>query len=58
MLYRLKISRKETKETQHWLLLLKEANAAHEVINDLLKESDELKKILSSMINKLSVYSA
>jgi four helix bundle protein len=53
-LLRLKISRKEAKESVYWLRLLKELNSkAHETnIQMLINEGQELRKILSSMINK------
>lgn len=53
-LMRVKISRKEAKESIYWLRLLYETNRITE--NDeakhLIKEADELKKILSSIIEK------
>ena len=50
---RMKISRREAKESHRWLDLILEANANRESeISPLLKESEELKKILSSIINK------
>jgi len=50
---RLKISRKETKEALHWLELIQEANPEFkDRMQDLLKESIELKKIFSSIIDK------
>lgn len=52
---RVKISRKESKETVYWLRLLVETNS-QEFQNDgmsLINESIELKKILSSIIAKL-----
>jgi len=52
-LQRLKISRREAKETLHWLELIAEANELRKPeIVLLLKEADELKKILSSIINR------
>ncbi len=52
---RMKISRKEAKETMHWLELIKEANPEFtEEINILGKEATELKNILSSIIEKVS----
>lgn len=51
--HRLKIARREAKETTHWLELAAEANpdfTAHAIT--LRKEADELKNILSSIINK------
>lgn len=50
---RMKIARKEAKETNFWLELVIEANPDFkERIVNLLKESIELKKILSSIIQK------
>ena len=53
-LMRVKISRKEAKESIYWLRLLYETNRITE--NDeakhLIKEADEFKKILSSIIEK------
>ena len=51
---RLKISRKEAKETRYWLRLLDtgtESNVADER-GKLLQESNELLKIFSAIINK------
>ena len=51
--FRLKISRKEAKESRYWLRLLKETNSKDkENIDSLLNEADELRKILSAIINK------
>ncbi len=54
LLFRLKISRKEAKESTYWLRLIKETNemANSRVIDSLIKEATELKKILSSIILK------
>ncbi len=53
--FRLKISRKEAKESEYWLKLLKDLNVPlSEKINPLIKEAGELRKILSAIINKLS----
>ena len=53
-LMRLKISRKEAKETHFWLELIIEANPTlKNRIEGLFQESLELKKILSSIITKL-----
>ncbi len=50
---RIKISRKEAKETIYWLDLLFESNKTHKMeIEKLLRESVELKNILSAIINK------
>lgn len=52
-LQRMKIARREAKESLHWLELLLEANNNKESeIKPLLKESDELKRILSAIIEK------
>lgn len=51
---RLKISRKEAKETHFWLELIIEANPTlKKRIESLFQESLELKKILSVIIAKL-----
>lgn len=53
-LMRLKISRKEAKETHFWLELIIEANPSlKKRIESLFQESLELKKILSAIITKL-----
>lgn len=50
---RLKISRKEAKETIHWLELLKEIDKTKEnEIDSCTKEVIELKNILSAIITK------
>lgn len=52
-IHRLKISRKETKETIHWLELIGEANEELESrMDDIKKEAIELRNILSSIIMK------
>jgi four helix bundle protein len=53
-LMRIKISRKEAKESAYWLRLIHETNKLqniHEVLG-LKQESLELKKILSSILEK------
>ena len=53
-LMRIKISRKEAKESAYWLRLIHETNNlknADEAIS-LIKEANELKKILSSILEK------
>ena len=53
--HRIKITRKEAKESCYWLELLREANQDHkEEIDILLKEGLELKKIFSSIVEKSS----
>ncbi|WP_283639492.1 four helix bundle protein [Mesonia mobilis] len=49
----MKIARKEAKESLFWLKLLKEFNQEFAEIDELIKESVELRKILSSIINKV-----
>jgi len=50
---RMKIARKEAKETIHWLELAKEANPEFSSeITPLISEATEYKKILSSIISK------
>lgn len=52
-LQHLKISRREAKESLHWLELLREAvPTANKEIGPLMTEADELKKILSAIIIK------
>jgi four helix bundle protein len=51
---RLRISRREAKESLYWLELVLEANPEKEnEVNLLIKESGELKNILSSIIAKV-----
>jgi len=55
LVMRLKIARKEAKESEYWLRLLKELNTNHkERTKELISEAFELKNILSSIINKTS----
>ncbi|MFA5039870.1 MAG: four helix bundle protein [Candidatus Omnitrophota bacterium] len=52
-IHRLKISRREAKESLHWLECVLEANKNKETdIAPLMKEAGELKNILSSIILK------
>ena len=54
MIQRMKISRREAKESHHWLQLLLTANPDNDAkIGLLIKEAVELKNILSSIISKL-----
>ena len=50
----LRISRKEAKESIFWLRLIKEVNLGkyNEITSELINEGSEIKKILSSIINK------
>ncbi len=49
---RIKICRKEAKETVYWLRILAETNENNQKNPILLKESIELKKIFSSIVEK------
>jgi len=51
---RVKISRKEAKESIYWLRLILESNelSNRQVLEDLIQEATELKKILSAIIEK------
>lgn len=53
-LMRIKISRKEVKESDYWLRLIKESNNLKNVeeARSLIQETNELKKILSSILEK------
>jgi len=52
--FRLKISRKEAKESRYWLRLLNDLNPNDsKKIEILINEAEELRKILSAIINKL-----
>lgn len=51
--FRLKIARKEAKESVLWLKLLKDLNDSFELkLTHLINEAEELRKILSAIINK------
>jgi four helix bundle protein len=55
LLFRLKISRKEAKESKYWLRLLQELNPDQKILSEsLLFEIEELRKILSAIITKTS----
>jgi len=53
-LLRMKISRKEAKESAYWLRLIHETNNLKSVdeVQNLIQEANELKKIFSSILNK------
>lgn len=54
LIFRLKISRKEAKEPKYWLRLIGDLNPEYQTeINNLISEAEELRKILSSIINKV-----
>lgn len=50
--FRLKIARKEAKESGYWLRLLKDSNPDSDLAQNLIEESIELRKILSSILKK------
>lgn len=51
--FRLKIARKESKESAYWLKLLKSSNPDHDLeIDKVLQEAEELRKILSAILKK------
>jgi len=55
-LHRLRIARKETKETIFWLELITEANQNRKYeITDLIEESTEIRNIISAIINKVEL---
>ena len=52
-LFRVKIARKEAKESKYWLMLLNEMNAElRQISQELIIEADALRKILSTIITK------
>ena len=50
--FRLKIARKEAKESAYWLKLLQASNEEETEIEELLSEAQELRRILSAIIKK------
>lgn len=56
-LHRLRIARKEAKETKYWIELILEANIdKKEIIMPLFNEVIEIKNILSAIINKIEKF--
>jgi len=52
-LHRLRIARKEAKETDHWLSLIEEANPEFsEKMKGLFQETKEIRNILTAIIDK------
>lgn len=52
--FRMRIARKEAKETTYWLSILKNTNPEQAaIIQQLLGEAEELTKIISAIISKL-----
>ncbi|MDA6071655.1 four helix bundle protein [Flavobacterium sp. AC] len=55
LIFKLKISRKEAKESKFWLRLLHDLNPEQRIFSEsLLFEIEELRKILSAIITKTS----
>lgn len=53
--FRLRIARKEAKETEHWLQLIEEANPDFSArMQELFQEIQELRNILSAILTKTS----
>ncbi len=53
-IFRLRIARKECKETEHWLQLIEEANQDFSKrMEGVFKECNEIRNILSSIIGKV-----
>ena len=52
LLMRLRISRKEAKETIYWLNIIQVPESYNSTKNSLIKEAMELRNILSSIITK------
>ncbi|MFN8325495.1 MAG: four helix bundle protein [Flavobacteriaceae bacterium] len=54
LIFKIKISRKEAKESLLWIKLLEEMNPDEKITSKYLKqEAEEIRKILSAMIKKL-----
>lgn len=51
--FRLKLARKEAKESSYWLRLLRDENPNVPLGQELFDESVELRKILSTILNKV-----
>lgn len=55
LIFRIKIARKEAKESKYWIRLLHELNPELKIKSEsLLFEIEELRKILSAIITKIS----
>lgn len=53
-LMRIRISRKEAKESAYWLRLIRDTNELERIneVNELIREAEELTRILSSIVLK------
>ena len=47
---KMSIASKEARETKYWLRLIQESNIVDIEVNDILKENDEIIKILTSIV--------
>ena len=54
-IHRIKICRKEAKESQYWLRLITVDTTLKEEVNELLQEAIELTKIFGSMVEKFKI---
>ncbi|MBU3924437.1 four helix bundle protein [Patescibacteria group bacterium] len=55
-IHRLRISRKEAKETSYWLEIILEANPEFkQQIQILIRETQELRNIISAIISKAKI---
>lgn len=55
LLFRLKIARKEAKESKYWIRLLHDLNSEYsEASEQLLFEAEELRRIFSAIITKIN----
>ena len=55
-IHKMKISKKELRETNYWLRILENTNELHkQETSRLVTESDELVKIFSSIVSKFTV---
>ena len=55
LIMRLRIARKEAKEVAFWLRLLKDLNPNYsEQIKPLIQEANELRRIISSILNRIA----
>ena len=51
--YRLRIAKKEVKETAYWLRIIKSNNHLQGEIDELIDEAEQLKRILITIISKI-----
>ena len=53
-IFRLRIARKEAKESAYWLRIIKRSQVDEPKVDRLIDEAEQLTKILSSIINNIS----